>query len=167
MPTLIRQPEGHLVNVSSIYGLYATRKTAAYHATKFGLVGLTESLRSEYSRLGIGVTSVCPGFVKSGLFEAGTSSHKSGEMKLPPDWCCTTPEQVANKTIRGIYRNKRLVLVTPLAYGMYYLKSFAPWLLDLVQHIGSSRTTRERLEKIKRNRLDPAEGASEQKSRAA
>lgn len=157
LPTLIRQPQGHLVNVSSIYGHFATRKTAAYHAAKFGLVGLTESLRAEYSRQGIGVTAVCPGFIKSGLFEAGTSSHKNGEMRQPPDWCCSTPEHVANKTIRGIYRNQRMVLVTPLAYGMYYLKSLAPWLIDWIQHFGSSRNTSERLEKINRECREPAD----------
>jgi len=149
IPTLRRQPEAHLVNVSSVYGLVAHRKTAAYHASKFGLVGLTESLRAEYGREGIGVTTVCPGFVRSGLFESGTSSRQSGEKRLPKAWYCTTAENVARKTIRGIYRNKRLVLVTPLAYGVHYLKRLAPWLIDWVQHVGAAHYTGKRLAKIK------------------
>jgi NAD(P)-dependent dehydrogenase (short-subunit alcohol dehydrogenase family) len=143
--TLLRQPEAHIVNVSSMYGLFATRKTAAYHATKFGLVGLTESLRAEYGRQGIGVTTVCPGFVRSNLFEAGTSSSRNGEIRNPPAWACTTAENVARKTIRAIYRNRRLVLVTPLAYAGHYLKRIAPWLLDWIQHWGQAHHTHQRL----------------------
>ena len=154
LPTLLSQPEAHLVNVSSMYGYFATRKTAAYHASKFGLLGLTESLRAEYGRQGIGVTAVCPGFVSSQLFDAGTTSNESGELRRPPAWACTTPEYVARKTIRAIYRNRRLVLATPLAYGAYYLKRFAPWLLDWAQHWGHSRATRLRLESIEKNSAD-------------
>lgn len=150
LPTMLAQPEAHLVNVSSMYGYFATRKTAAYHASKFGLLGLTESLRAEYGPQGIGVTVVCPGYVTSHLFDAGSSSSENGEMRRPPAWACTTPEQVARKTIRAIYRNRRLVLATPLAYGAYYLKRFAPWLLDWIQHWGQARATRLRLERIEK-----------------
>ncbi|MFN0018519.1 MAG: SDR family NAD(P)-dependent oxidoreductase [Pirellulaceae bacterium] len=150
LPTLLSQPEAHLVNISSMYGFFATRKTAAYHASKFGLLGLTESLRAEYGREGIGVTAVCPGFVSSQLFKAGTSSNEDGDLRHPPSWACTTPEYVAQKTIRAIYRNRRIVLVTPLAYGAYYLKRFAPWILDWVQHWGRSGATQRRLEGAKK-----------------
>jgi short-subunit dehydrogenase len=163
LPTLLAQPEAHLVNVSSMYGYFATRKTAAYHASKFGLLGLTESLRAEYGQQGIGVTAVCPGFVRSQLFEAGTSSNENGELRHPPAWACTTPEYVAQKTIRAIYRNRRLVLVTPLAYGAYYLKRFAPWLLDWAQQWGQSRATRQRLDNIENGQN--AEVPSETKPR--
>lgn len=151
LPTLLAQPEAHLVNVSSMYGYFATRRTAAYHASKFGLLGLTESLRAEFGRQGIGVTAVCPGFVTTHLFDAGTSSHQNGESRRPPTWACTTPEHVAKKTIRAIYRNHRIVLATPLAYGAFYLKRFAPWLIDWAQHWGQSRATRLRLEQIEKN----------------
>lgn len=150
LPTLLAQPEAHLVNVSSMYGYFASRKTAAYHASKFGLLGLTESLRAEYGRQGIGVTAICPGFVASQLFDAGSSSTENGELRRPPSWACTTPEYVAQKTIRAIYRNRRLVLVTPLAYAAYYLKRVAPWLIDWIQHWGHSRATRQRLEEVEK-----------------
>jgi NAD(P)-dependent dehydrogenase (short-subunit alcohol dehydrogenase family) len=150
LPTLLSQPEAHLVNVSSMYGFFATRRTAAYHASKFGLLGLTESLRAEYGRQGIGVTAVCPGFVKSQLFDTGTSSNENGELRYPPAWACTTPEHVARKTIRAIYRNHRLVLATPLAYGAYYLKRLAPWLLDWAQHWGRTRATQHRIESLEK-----------------
>lgn len=158
LPTLLRQQEAHLVNVSSMYGFFATRKAAAYHTTKYALLGLTESLRAEYSRQGIGVTAVCPGFVTTRLFAAGTTGMDDTSVRLPPAWICTTPENVARKTIRAIYRNHRLVLATPLAFAMYYLKRFAPGLLDWAQHWGKSRSTRKRLERV-------AEEASNQRLR--
>lgn len=153
LPTLLAQPEAHLVTIASMYGLFATRKAAAYHATKYAMVGLTESLRAEYGRLGIGVTLVCPGFVTTNLFAAGTSSSGDEQpVPNPPAWLCTTPERVAARTIRGIYRNQRLVLVTPLAYLMYYLRRLAPWILDWVQHLGRAKGTNHRLSSLAERR---------------
>ena len=45
LPTLLLRPEGHILNVCSIAGLVAGPRSAAYHVSKFGLVGFTESLR--------------------------------------------------------------------------------------------------------------------------
>ncbi len=148
LPTLLLQPEAHIVNVASLYGLIATRKAAAYHATKYAVVGLSEALRAEYSPQGLGVTTVCPGFVATNLFSSGTTGVEEKEVPNPPRWLCTTPERVAEKTLRGIYRNRRLVLVTPFAYAMHYLKRFAPSLLDWAQHWGSTRARQKRLEKL-------------------
>ena len=53
-----------------IAGLVAVSRGAAYHAAKFGLQGLSESLRAEYGKHGIGVTALCPGFVHTGMFES-------------------------------------------------------------------------------------------------
>ncbi len=44
LPQLLKRPEAHLVNVASIYGIVATPRCAAYHASKFGLLGFSESL---------------------------------------------------------------------------------------------------------------------------
>ena len=55
LPLLEQQPEAHVVNLCSIFGLFTYRKQAAYQTTKFGLVGLTRSLRVEYARDGAGI----------------------------------------------------------------------------------------------------------------
>ena len=68
LPTLLERPEAHVLNVASFFGLIGTRKTALYTSTKFGLVGFGESLRAEYGRRGLGVTTLCPGFVDTQLF---------------------------------------------------------------------------------------------------
>jgi short-subunit dehydrogenase len=148
LPALLREPEAHLVNVVSMFGFYVMRRIAAYNATKFAMLGLTESLRAEYGPIGVGVTAVCPGYVTTGLFCAGTTADPDDRKPHPPGWLCTTPEHVAEKTVRAIYRNRRLVVVTPLAVAMYYFKRFSPGLLDLLQNIDRRRRTRKRLRRL-------------------
>lgn len=70
LPDLQAQPEAHILNVSSVYGLVATNRATAYHCSKFALVGLSESLRAECDRNGLGVTVLCPGFMPTDLFGA-------------------------------------------------------------------------------------------------
>jgi len=152
LPTLLARPEAHLLNVASLYGLVTTPRSVAYHASKFGLVGLSEALRTEFRRQGLGVTAVCPGFVTTDFFAHMASGRSDGTIPQPPRWLCTTPERVAEKAVRAIRRDQRLVMVTPLAYGVYYLKRWAPWLLDWAAGWGRRQALRK-----KRLRLAVAE----------
>lgn len=135
LPLLLCRPESHLVNVSSVYGLVVTPRSAAYHASKFGLVGFSESLAVEYAGTPFHVTTVCPGYVWTSLFANSTSGRDDGRIRYPPRWVCITPEQVATATILAIYRNRRLVVVSHLARCMYYVQRLAPWLPWAVQRI--------------------------------
>ncbi|MBI4425773.1 MAG: SDR family NAD(P)-dependent oxidoreductase [Elusimicrobia bacterium] len=63
IPHMRRRGEGHIVNVSSIAGLFGMPYMAAYCASKFALVGFTESLRRELYDSGIRLTAFCPGSV--------------------------------------------------------------------------------------------------------
>jgi NAD(P)-dependent dehydrogenase (short-subunit alcohol dehydrogenase family) len=68
VPRMIARGEGGLiVNTSSIAGLFESGSGFAYHATKFAVVGLSESLRRELTRHGISVSVVCPGQVATGI----------------------------------------------------------------------------------------------------
>ena len=58
---------GHVVNVSSAAGLFGLPWHAAYSASKFGLRGVSEVLRFDLRRHGIGVSLVCPGGVRTPL----------------------------------------------------------------------------------------------------
>ena len=57
LPSLLAQPEAHVVNMASIAGWVCGGRYAAYHVSKFGLVGFSEALRAEFSRKGLGVTA--------------------------------------------------------------------------------------------------------------
>lgn len=139
LPRLLESPQGRVLNIASILGLVAHRKACAYHVSKFGLVGLSESLRAEFGPQGLVVTTVCPGFVATNLFEQGMVGQAATERRRPPRWLCTTPERVAERALQGLARRKRLVVVTPLAHALHYLKRFAPGLIDGVQQLEGLR----------------------------
>ncbi len=140
LPVLMARPEAHILNVCSIAGLVAGGRFAAYHTSKFGLVGFSEALRAEYGRKGIGVTALCPGPVRTKLYESAQTGKGSAKaVPQPPKWVCTTETKVAEKAIKAIRKNRRLVLLTPLAHLLYQTKRFAPWLLDLLNHTGRKK----------------------------
>jgi len=144
LPALLARPEAHVLNMASITGLVAGGRFCAYHVSKFGLVGFSEAIRAEFGRQGLGVTALCPGPVRTNLYRATPSGHKHRATPTPPAWICTTPERVAARAIRAIRRDQRLVLVSPLAYTLYYFKRFAPGLLDAVQRIGRRRKMKQK-----------------------
>jgi short-subunit dehydrogenase len=137
LPSLLAREDTHIVNMCSISGLVASGRSNAYHTTKFGLVGFTQALRAEYVRRGIGVTAVCPGFARTNLYRSCATTR--GSVPLPPRWICASPEQIAAATVQAIRRNRRQVVISPLAHVLHQLNRFAPWLLDLVNTFSRKR----------------------------
>jgi 3-oxoacyl-[acyl-carrier protein] reductase len=135
LPTLLAQEEAHVVNVCSIFGLVPLRKGAAYQVSKFGLVGLSAALRAEYGRE-IGVTALCPGFVRTPLLETFATGAPGQRRHAIPSWLCASPEQVAAVALRAIRRNKGLVVITPAARLLWWTARFAPGLLDWLTRQG-------------------------------
>jgi short-subunit dehydrogenase len=148
LPSLLARPEAHIVNVCSMFGLVAMPKLAAYCTTKYGLVGFGESLRTEYGRDGLGVTSLCPGFVKTNLFTSAPLPEKSKGHKIPPSTFSTTPERVAAATVRAIRRNRRMVIVEPFAKLLCTIKRLAPGLLDFAMHLGRRKRMAKKAAKM-------------------
>ncbi|MFQ5732669.1 MAG: SDR family NAD(P)-dependent oxidoreductase [Planctomycetaceae bacterium] len=141
LPTLLSQPEAHVINVSSMYGLFVTPRSSAYHATKYGLIGYSEALRAEFSRFGLGVTSLCPGYVRTSLYDTAMR-HKERDLPTPPRWLTTTPERVADKALHAVRRNRRLVLASPLAHLACYFGRLLPGFLDVLYRLGHQKTYR-------------------------
>jgi short-subunit dehydrogenase len=133
LPAMLRRSEAHILNVCSVAGLVAAPKLAAYHATKFGLLGFTESLRAEYGPRGLGVTAFCPGFVRTNIYRA---TMTAGQKSVPriPSWLAASPERIARRAVRAIRRSEGVVVVTPLAHFVWRFKRFAPGLFDWLQH---------------------------------
>ena len=130
LPALLSSGDAHIVNVCSILGLAAIPRFTAYQTSKYGLVGFSESLRAEYASRGLGVTALCPGFVQTNIYRVvdGTGSRP---MRAPPRLVVASPEQVAARALRAIYRNHGVVPVTFLANLMWRLKRWFPALWDL------------------------------------
>jgi len=139
LPTLLQRPEAHVVNMASISGWVCSARFAAYHVSKFGLVGFSEAMRAEYLRRGVGFTVVCPGPVLTNLYRSAENSYKNRATPEPPAWLCTTPERVAEATVRAIYGNRAVTIVSPMAWLLYYSKRLAPWIFYTLHHFGQKR----------------------------
>lgn len=139
LPALLNSPDAHLLNVCSISGLVAGGRFAAYHTSKFGLVGFTEAIRAEYGRRGLGVTALCPGPVLTNLYKSCASAKSDKAVPEPPRWLCCSVDAVSRAAVRCIYRNKRMKLVGPAAHLLTWAKWLAPWFLDLLNHTRRKR----------------------------
>lgn len=109
---------GHLVNVSSAAGIIALPWHAAYSASKFGLRGISEVLRYDLRRYGIGVSVICPGAVKTPLIGTaqvlGVDRTKDAMKKILERFenHAVTPEKVAQDIIKGIKKNRYMVITS-------------------------------------------------------
>ncbi len=133
LPTLLAQPEAHILNVCSIAGLMAAKRMAAYHASKFALVGFSEALRVEYARTNMGVTALCPGFVTTKMFDSTVNGHACKPVPRPPAWMCTTPDYVAGVAIKAIRRNRGFVLITMTARVLWAVRRMMPRVFDFIR----------------------------------
>ncbi len=139
LPSMLARPEAHVLNVASFFGLIGTRCLAAYTASKFGLVGFSESLRAEYGRKGLGVTALCPGFVDTQLFATAPLGSDRQQQKVPPKWMLTTPEKIAKRAVKAIHRNQAQVVMQPYAKLACLGKRLFPGVYDWANHLSRKR----------------------------
>jgi NAD(P)-dependent dehydrogenase (short-subunit alcohol dehydrogenase family) len=107
---------GHIVNTASIAGLFATAPgVSAYAPAKFGVVAMTETLRSEMAPHGVGVSVLCPGFVATNIM-ANTARISSVETDYDGDMEPGTgmsPAEAGRIVVRGIEANRLYILTHP------------------------------------------------------
>lgn len=129
LPALKQRPEARIVNIASVAGLVGLKRAAAYSLTKFGIVGFGEALRSELARCGVGVITVCPGYVRTNIFRATMTTAGARQPREPHAWLSVGPEVVAAQVIKAIRKNRGLVVVTAFAKFLWRIKRFSPSLL--------------------------------------
>jgi short-subunit dehydrogenase len=147
LPTLREQPEAHILNVASITGLVPKRRIAAYQATKFALIGLSQSLRFEYSPYGLGVSAICPGFVETNLLKAAERTGMTTKRPKLKSWWVISPDRVAKVAVRAIENNRGLVVTPALAKLFWWMQRLAPWMLDVHVHLIHRRARRRKARK--------------------
>jgi NAD(P)-dependent dehydrogenase (short-subunit alcohol dehydrogenase family) len=132
-PMVAARRGGHLVNVSSAAGLIGLPWHAAYSASKFGLLGLSEVLRFDLAHHRIGVSVVVPGAVDTPL---ANTLEIAGVDRDDPEvsrWVdrfsgyAVSPEKAADKILAGIVRNRFLVYTSSDIRLLYAFKRVAWW----------------------------------------
>ena len=117
---------GHIINIASQAGKMATPKSSIYAATKFAVIGFSNALRLELKPLGIKVTTVNPGPMRTAFFD---QADPSGEYLNQVAYFVTEPENLAKKIVYHFGKNKREIN-TP------WLMEFGSKAYGLFPHIG-------------------------------
>ena len=140
LPHLIASGDGHVVNMSSMYGLFAVQGQGAYSAAKFAVRGFTEALRQELAVAGhpVKVTSVHPGYIKTPLVRNMTAAQGLDTNALASIFdkvAITSPQRTAKTILNAVAKNKARVLPGPDAklfdvivrvMGSGYMRVFVP-----------------------------------------
>ncbi|RJP31253.1 MAG: SDR family NAD(P)-dependent oxidoreductase [Actinobacteria bacterium] len=138
LPGMVEREEGHVVNMASAGGLLGVPYISDYCATKFAVIGLTESLRQEFKLRGlrkIRFTYVCPNTVGTGMF-AGASPVKGTRL--------LSAEDVTTKIVQGIKKNRSFIGVPLSVYLVPLTKAITPIpMLDLFNRVMGIATSSE------------------------
>ncbi len=132
-PMVAARRGGHLVNVSSAAGLIGLPWHAAYSASKFGLRGLSEVLRFDLARYGIGVSVVVPGAVRTGLVNTIEIAGVDRDDPQVSRWVdrfaghAVSPEKAAEKILAGVAKNRFLIYTSADIQALYAFKRVAWW----------------------------------------
>jgi NADP-dependent 3-hydroxy acid dehydrogenase YdfG len=141
LPHLIASGDGHVINISSVFGLFSVPGQAAYNSAKFAVRGFTEALRQEMVLAGhpVGVTTVHPGGIKTAIARNATAAEGLDAAELASAFdkrmANTSPERAARIILAAVRKNKARVLVGPDAKaldlmvrltGSGYQQLFAP-----------------------------------------
>ena len=123
LPHLVASGDGHLVNISSVFGFVGVPTQSAYNAAKFAVRGFTEALRQEMiiARKPVGVHCVHPGGIDTNIARAARTSDRLGadREKQARDFsriARTSPASAAKTILRGVDRNSARILIGAEAY---------------------------------------------------
>lgn len=117
LPDMLKQNAGHIVNISSIFGIIAPPGQAAYCASKFAVRGFTESLRHELELTPVHVSCVHPGGIRTNIVRSARQGKNAPDedVKVAPiifdKVVRTSPDQAAATIIRGIKTRSPRILI--------------------------------------------------------
>lgn len=137
VPTLIRQGRGEILITASAAGLLGMPGILPYSTAKFGLVGLSESLRMELSRHNITVSVLCPGVIRTGIVNDARMHMKdfggpdfSVRMQELFQKRGLDPSRVARKALRRLARGRAVTTIPSYVWFLWLLKRLCPFLYD-------------------------------------
>lgn len=136
LPYLKQSGDGHIINVSSLFGLTAQPTQSAYNASKFAVRGFTESLRQELDIEKCGVSALCvhPGGIRTNIAKAAKVNDSLRTLGIDPAKSNQTfdkllrcpPQQAAAIILEAVQSNKRRVLIGNDAKSLDLMQRFFP-----------------------------------------
>ncbi len=131
LPTMLSQKSGHIVNITSLMALIALPRATIYSATRFGVLGFSDSLRRELRGSGIKVSVFCPGYTPTEL-TPGLKAVAEGRQDAPHIRGLLPISYVADQAARLIYHPRRRVILPRSWRFLAMLAYFLPGLMDRV-----------------------------------
>ena len=137
LPHLEAAGEGHVINISSVFGLAAQPLMSGYNAAKFAVRGLTETLRQdlEVSQSCVSCSCVHPGGIKTNIARDSRSSDSAQKLtgqnaeeaaKEFEKLFITTPDKAARVILKGVQKNSRRILIGPDARVLDWMVRLFP-----------------------------------------
>ena len=148
-PIMTRQGFGHIVNTGSIEGLVPFPGTVSYVASKYAVVGMSNALRIEGAPLGVKVSVICPGHIKTRIFEdsRGVNIDKEKATELMKDSPGLTPDECARVILKGVKRNKAIIPVHWVAKFLWRLgRIHPPLVMGLISFIYKKKLAGTRID---------------------
>lgn len=123
LPHLKAAGEGHVVNMSSVFGLISIPSQSAYNAAKFGVRGFTDALRMELevARCGVSATTIHPGGIRTNIARSARIDDSVASMAGDPEAARrdfdkvarTSPEKAARQILAAVEHDRRRALIGP------------------------------------------------------
>jgi len=132
LPLLKAEPEAHLVNISSVFGLIGPAGQTAYAASKFAVRGFTQALSRELLETPVSVSCVHPGGIRTRIADnaragAATRVEEQTQARERFDQVVrTSPEKAAEVIVNGILRKKARILIGADAYQIDFVQRLLP-----------------------------------------
>jgi len=129
---MIEQGFGHIVNTASMAGIMPNPVNVPYAAAKHAVVGLSQSLRVEAAHMGIRISVICPGVIRTPILDGG--EYGAINMKIPADRLSEiweelrpmAPDIFAKKVLRAVANNKAIIIVPSWWKIIWWLNRLSP-----------------------------------------
>ena len=126
LPYLKQSGDGHIVNISSVFGMISLPTQGSYNASKFAVRGYTEALIQEMitDNHAVGVSCVHPGGIATDIARNSRVSDNADKESMTKDFdklARTTPKQAAQTILKGVAKNKARIMIGADAHVIHFL----------------------------------------------
>lgn len=129
---MVKQGGGHIVNVSSVEGVLPFPSTVSYVGTKHAVFGLSESLWVEAVDMGVDITIICPGYIRTPMLDSSEAVNNTMEnwkksllIILFEKLSAITPDTCAKLILKGVAKKKTIVFTPKI--GRLFWWNYRIW----------------------------------------